>query len=687
MNKSRTNLKRNLYVWAVASGLLISSHAYAGHLPPLSDQARQNAREQIKVLAGLKAALSTTEQKLDSQFIFALRADSNGVVHPSVPKLRHGLKFEQDGRLKVEIVGTVTPELLKAVQTAGGTVLSAWPETRSLFALMPLAAIKTVAARPEVTFIRPPPRESHHSLDSQGDTTHQAIPTRANYAVTGSGIKVGVLSDSIDNGSNALSAAIASGNIDPANTFVIPGQAGTGEGEGLAMCEIVHDLAPGAQIYFATGSAGQPQMAANILALAQAGCKIICDDEAYNNESPFQDQAIAQAVVQAANLGVLYFSCARNSGNADSLNSCTWEGDFIAGKTVAGYGQELDFTKGQQSPAVTEDGILDEGFDFRADLFWSDPLGASANDYDLYMLDSFGDIIYASQNPQTGTQDPYEDIPDAAQYSSGYYLVVTLYSGANRYLHLDFGRGVLDWATAGCLRGHNACDATNEVTVAATPANTAYAFDNPVGPYPNPFTSANVVEYFSADGPRRMFYNAAGTAYTPGNVSSTGGLLFRKPDMTAADGVACTPPGFNPFFGTSAATPHAAAIAALVWSYSPTLTAAQVRAVLTNSCIDIMTNGFDRDSGWGILMANKALQNTPVPLVAQFVPGTTKYSGGNQFQVSLSGVSGSDYDIYTSTNLSKWSKLTTVTMTNAVTVFKDSTATGKQKYYRTTPTP
>ena len=145
MNKSRTNLKRNLYVWAVASGLLISSHAYAGHLPPLSDQARQNAREQIKVLAGLKAALSTTEQKLDSQFIFALRADSNGVVHPSVPKLRHGLKFEQDGRLKVEIVGTVTPELLKAVQTAGGTVLSAWPETRSLFALMPLAAIKTIA--------------------------------------------------------------------------------------------------------------------------------------------------------------------------------------------------------------------------------------------------------------------------------------------------------------------------------------------------------------------------------------------------------------------------------------------------------------------------------------------------------------------------------------------------------------
>jgi hypothetical protein len=38
-----------------------------------------------------------------------------------------------------------------------------------------------------------------------------------------------------------------------------------------------------------------------------------------------------------------------------------------------------------------------------------------------------------------------------------------------------------------------------------------------------------------------------------------------------------------------------------------------VRTVLTNSCIDIMAPGWDRDSGAGILMALKALQNTPAP--------------------------------------------------------------------------
>ncbi len=70
---------------------------------------------------------------------------------------------------------------------------------------------------------------------------------RADSKADGTGVTVGILSDSLDNGSNALSDAISEGNIDPNNTYYIPGQEGTGEGEGLAMCEIVHDLAPGAK--------------------------------------------------------------------------------------------------------------------------------------------------------------------------------------------------------------------------------------------------------------------------------------------------------------------------------------------------------------------------------------------------------------------------------------------------------
>ena len=80
-----------------------------------------------------------------------------------------------------------------------------------------------------------------------------------------------------------------------------------------------------------------------------------------------------------------------------------------------------------------------------------------------------------------------------------------------------------------------------------------------------------------------------------------------KPDIAAADGVACKTPGFYPFFGTSAAAPHAAAIAALVLQAKPGYTPAQVKAALAASALDNMASGPDRDSGFGIAMASQAV--------------------------------------------------------------------------------
>lgn len=657
LSSPRPRLPRRLPARLIAGAFICAGLGLAA-LAQNANDLKENTRQQIQALMADKASRTPAQLKMDSQLIYGTREKLGGKAHPAAAKMRAALKPESDGRVKVDIQGPVTPGLMGAILSAGGTIITSSVGQNFLQAILPVENIEALAGRSEVVFIRPAQKPMHNQVDSEGDTTHQAIQARSTYGVTGAGIKVGVLSDSIDNGSNALAAAIVSGNIDATNTFVLPGQAGTGEGEGLAMCEIVHDLAPKATLYFAEGGPSDGQMAANIMLLAAAGCKVIIDDVSFADESPFQDGTIAQAVNAVSAQGVLYFSCARNSGNKDDGTSCTWEGDFVNGGSAGTYGQAYHAF----APGVTRNAIGSGGYDFFADLFWSDPLGASTNDYDLYFIDGFGDVIYSSTNPQNGTQDPYEHIDDLAGLSSGYYLVIVQYSGTGRFLHLDFGRGRLQYNTPGCIRGHNACDAANSFTVAATPAATAFGVGYPTGPYPSAFNSSDQVELFSSDGPRRMFYNLDGSAITPGNFSSTGGKVLCKPDFTAADGVTTTPPGFAPFFGSSAAAPHAGAIAALILSYNPFLTPAQVRNILTNSCIDIMSAGWDRDSGSGILMASTALLNTPLlTTTPPPSPGISIYS--NSPVVFFPTATGRSYVLQMTTNLTSG---TWTTVTNGV---------------------
>src|SRR5206468_2241321 len=58
-------------------------------------------------------------------------------------------------------------------------------------------------------------------------------------------------------------------------------------------------------------------------------------------------------------------------------------------------------------------------------------------------------------------------------------------------------------------------------------------------------------------------------------------------------------PPFCAFFGTSAAAPHSAGIAALLLDQDPTLTPAEVQAALTRGAVDIGPPGFDDASGFG----------------------------------------------------------------------------------------
>jgi uncharacterized repeat protein (TIGR01451 family) len=459
-------------------------------------------------------------------------------------------------------------------------------------------------------------RASHPILehfDSEGDATHRAAQARAFFGADGAGVKICVLSDGVD------SLALLQSEGDLPAVDVLAGQAGSGD-EGTAVLEIVHDLAPGAALGFATAEPDEATFAANILGLRSTShCDILVDDVSYLSESPFQDNLIADAVNQVTAAGALYFSSAGNEGNLDAGTSGTWEGDFHPNGTLSalgpGAGTANDFGDGGQSDLITADttqGVV---------LHWADPAGASCNDYDLYVLDnSLSTVVEVSNDPQTCTQDPIEEVGNAA---AGERVVVVLANGANRLFNVLAFRGQLQLATAGCIRGHDSAAAA--FGVAAAPAAAGFAAGEPNGPFPNPFDSTQLLEPFTCDGPRRIFFDVHGNLLPgapPGNFSSTGGVVRQKPDLTAADGVSTDVNNFRPFFGTSASAPHAAAIAGLLRSALPALSPAQVRGALTGSAIDVLAPGWDRDSGFGIVMAYQALQAAGAPPQAVLALGT-----------------------------------------------------------------
>ncbi|QYN21833.1 S8 family serine peptidase [Amycolatopsis sp. DSM 110486] len=618
----------------LAVGVVLLGTGVASAQPSAADVVAQRTEAGISALQGIKKSLTPSERKQDSRLVIEKRLRADHALAALLPDYRTGLPVAKTGAVSVDITGVAGiagTAVAQAVRAAGGTVRYASPDG-AVRADLPLAAVDKIAARGDVAAVAPaaqamtwreqdPRRElvaQAVTQVSEGDKAHGADTARAQYGVTGSGIKVCVLSDGV----NSLSKSQAAGELPAVD--VLAGQAGSGD-EGTAMLEIVHDLAPGATLGFATAFTSEASFAANIRALRTTGhCTVIVDDVAYFDESPFQDTQVAQAVNDVTAAGTLYFSSAGNSGNFTDGTSGYYEGDFRASaSTLPGIsGTPHDFDPG--SAVQTSDPLSAGSLGKPVTLFWSDPWSKSGNDYDLFILNASGSVVSSSDNPQTGSQNPYE-IASVPTTGSGYRVAVVKYSGADRFLALNVIRGrfvdsgsLKAFSTAGVTSGHSA--AADAFSVAAAPAATAFGRPletgdpaNPAGPYPGQFTAASKWERFTSDGERHVFFNPDGIELTPGNVSSTGGATRAKPDITAADGVATSVAGFQPFYGTSAAAPHAAAIAALLLSGKPTATPAEIRSALVSSAFDLGAPGYDAVTGAGVIMAGPALDALGVP--------------------------------------------------------------------------
>jgi subtilisin-like proprotein convertase family protein len=642
----------------------------AGAKPNDTDQ----ALAQIAQLQQIKRSLSATERKLDSRLAVELRRRRNATPS-TLAQLSTGLDVAADGTVRVEVHATsINNDLLDRLRKVGAKIRYPSPKTGSVVVQAPLSAVSTIASWPDVTRVdiasgalsahesapagtarvAPESKQAKASriaaalraaqvraapagaVVSEGDRTEAVDTARTKFKVTGVGVKVCVLSDGID----SLAVSQTAGELPP-DVDVLPGQQGSGD-EGTAMLEIVHDLAPNAKLGFATAFISEQSFADNIRALRfTAHCSIIVDDVLYFHEDPFQDGTVAQSVNAVTADGAYYFSSAGNEGNTIDGTAGNYETDFVDSGLGVGKiaGQAHDFDPGPDVQVF--DPLSANSTGVPVTLWWADPLGASGNDYDLYVFDATGKMVAFSQNVQDGNDDPWEIL--STPFGTGLRLAVVKFSGEARYFQLsalrgrfaDSADGLKAFATPGATRGHSA--AAQAFSVAAAPAHSALPFPlepgdpaNPMGPYPDVFTGQSQPERFTSDGPRRVFFNADGSPVTPGNFTSTGGTVRQKPEITAADGVATSLSAFSPFFGTSAAAPHAAGIAALALSGNPGLSNADIRAALYAGSVDLAPAGTDDRTGHGVLRADLVLRTTgatPQPLVVAGTPTVTPTTG------------------------------------------------------------
>lgn len=602
-------------------------------LPASVDAATlERMRAHILEAREAKLRLSANARKIDPLLRIAVDEPAPGLrafaaEAPAAPNPLLSRSADGNVRIEVRMTAGADPGSL-ASRDARITAANA-ATNRVYLAIAPGAldaTLQALAARKDVVKISPVLGGVTRvgSVQTEGDAAHRANKARQLLGLSGNGVKLCAISDGIQNAAFAVATGDlpgdGSGNPD---VELCPLNDNAGD-EGTAMLEIMHDIAPGADLGFcpAFGDAGAQGLADAVTWLAEEafggqGCDVIVDDVGYLTQPYFQDGVVAQAVNDAVrHEGVAYFSSAGNG--AEDHYELPYL-DTVAGDDGAFPLDVHDFglAAGGASDIDWNGIVAGAGNFFAVFMQWNDAFGASGNDYDVYLFDRFG---YPAGHPdgdfpiggngvdfQDGSGDPLEIafvINEQGTVTPGtpfgtilpFYIVVDRFSGdPDKLLEMNFnGLFALNQVynvPEGSVWGHPA--ARGAIAVAATGA-----VENIDGT-PNP--NHDIIEPFSSRGPSRIFFTENGHPVPPFLVERA------KPDITAADGVSVTGVNFtSPFYGTSASAPHAAAIAALMLDANPHLRPHHVDAMLKLTARDRAEPGFDYTWGFGFVDAFNA---------------------------------------------------------------------------------
>jgi hypothetical protein len=436
--------------------------------------------------------------------------------------------------------------------------------------------------------------------------------------------------------------------------------------EGRAMLQIVHDVAPGAGLAFYTAENGEADFADGVALLAAAtgsggaGAKVIADDVGFYDEPFFQDGIIAQAIATVNASGVAYFTAAGNNGSLAYDNTAP---SFSTTSTTApNSGEKLlnfDATGAttKTSLPVTIAALVPGEF-VSIIVQWDQPYvtgapdsGGATSHIDVCITGASGsdDVIsYASGNTATCSganttgSDSYQimivGIPaNASGNSAAETLNIqvgladgTAAPGRIKIAVEDDGAG----STINAFQTHGGTIQGHSSAAGAATLGAAFYLDTPACG-----TTPAALEDFSSRGGTPILFDSAGTRLTTPQ-------LRQKPDFTGPNGGNDTFLGFTltgsnavtssiagcdndvsypNFFGTSAATPHAAAIAALMLQAKPTAAPTEIYQALQASALPMAAASPNQQSGYGFIQANTALAVPALTLGATTVAvgGTT----------------------------------------------------------------
>jgi hypothetical protein len=492
---------------------------------------------------------------------------------------------------------------------------------RTVSGHLPISSLTGLAALAALRFVQPAAAIVNvGSVTSQGDEAMRSNVARSTYGVDGSGVRVGVLSDSF-NCLGGAAADLSTGDLSPVTVLQEEPGCGSGTDEGRAMLQIVHDIAPGASLAFATAFAGQASFANNIIALKNQGARVIVDDVIYFAEPMFQDGIIARAVNTVVSEGVTYFSSAGNSAR-QSYESAFKAGDFFPSAAIPSVVPGLAFLGGTahnfdsgaakdhfQRITIPPGTTLILSLQWDSSYFSASGAPGAQNNLDFYVLDSSASIVVAGSTLNNLGGDPIELVGTTNTGTSALdvNLMIVNRAGPNpgllKYVYFTSGLAptIQEYDTqSSTIFGH--ANAGGAVAVGAA----AYFNTTHFG------VSPPVLNSFSSRGGTQVIFDAAGNRLAKPDLRSD------KPEIVAPDGTDTTffgadadGSGFPNFFGTSAAAPHAAAVAALLRQLRPGIGPAEVYALLENSAIDMGVTGFDNDSGFGLIQADVTLAVLP----------------------------------------------------------------------------